>query len=424
MRESVGVASAQSALVREQGERGRQIVCLMVAPPGDDTDAQRDAQRDAKDAGALAADWLAACRHLTPAVERLAPERALLDLGPCSPDDAQAAVEALRQRLARLGMRVRAGIAPGLILAQLAALMATPERPLLTLTPGAVPAFLRRVPVTALPRLAAPGPDGVTPEIVERLERYGLRTLGDLARLSEPALRRQFGAVGGFLAAVAAGRDVRPLQPTPAPVEWRTRLRLGSGVAPERILAALVPFSEWVAARLRREGRQTRRLRVRLRWECGCARSAQLSLRQHTRDAALLAQELRRLVAPLLLAHGAGATAGAAHTQALDGFWIALGDLAPVVPCQATFWRTHEQRLTAARQVADTLARRHGRPLVLHAEPAQPAAVFDEERRQLVALSAAASTHPPMQTPRPGAAQLGPAPAGPWQTVPQRLHWW
>lgn len=423
MRESALAFSSQLAPDPQHAETRHQIACLIIAPRHDDIAARRDAQ----DGDLIEDGWLAACRDLTPAVEQLAPRRALLDLGACSAEEARAAMEALMWRLARMDKRVRAGIAPGLTLAQLAALMATPAQPLLVLTPDALPTFLRRVPATILLRLAAAGPDGVTPEIVERLEHYGLRTLGDLARLSEPALRRQFGAAGGFLATVAAGRDERPLQPTPPPVEWRARLRLGSTIAPERALAALEPFSAWMAARLRREGRQTRRLRVRLRWECGCAQSAHLSLRQHTRDAALLAQELRRLVAPLLVAHtahGPRATDDGAHTPPLDGLWIAFGDFAPVVPCQATFWRTQEQRLTAVRLVADTLARRHGRMLLLHTESAQSAAVFDEDRHQLATLPATAQMRPSRQQRRRDTAQLSVVSAGPWQTVPQRLHWW
>jgi hypothetical protein len=427
MPESVLSVASRFSMDHQHGDGGRQFACLILGPHHDGLDG-RDAQRDAQDVAILEDAWLAACRDLTPAVERLSPRRALLDLGVCSLDDARAALEALMWRVARTGQRVRAGIAPGLTLAELAALMAPPDQPLLALTPDALQIFLRRVPVTALLHLAAAGPDrvppSITPEIVERLERYGLRRLGDLARLSEPALRRQFGAAGGFLAAVAAGRDERPLQPTPPPVEWRARLRLGSAAAPERVLAALEPFGAWMAARLRREGRQTRRLRVRLRWECGCAQHAHLSLREHTHDAALLTQELCRLVAALLVAHGLLATGDGAHTQALDGLWIALGDFAPVFPSQASFWRTREQQLAAARLVADTLARRHGRPLLLHTEPAQPAAVYHEERLQLAALPAAERTRAPRQARRRDATRLSVVPDGPWQTVPQRLHWW
>ena len=393
-----------------------QMACLLLAARPD-VCGREDGELDDR--------LLSACRRFTPQVERVSSQRVLLDLGTCSEREARAAMETLMRRVADVGFQARAGIAPSLTLAQLAALTAGQERPLVLIAPDTVQTFLRGVPVSALLRLYPS--DRVTSEIVERLERYGLRTLGHLARLDEPALRRQFGAVGRFLAAVAAGRDEQPLHPTPLPPEYRARLRLGSAAAPDRVLAALELFTEWIAAQLRCQGRQTRRLRVRVRWECGCAHGARLSLRQHTNDSALLARELRRLLMPLLRAHREHAHSTGSHAQTLDGLWLALGDFAPVVPCQATFWRTRDQRLAAMQLVADALTQRHGRPLLLHWEPVEAAAIFTEERHRLSAFTASESARADPSGHHWVASQSGAvpaAPADPWQAVPQRLHWW
>jgi hypothetical protein len=262
----------------------------------------------------------------------------------------------------------------------------------------------------------------VTPEIVARLETYGLRTVGHLARVGEPALRRQFGPVGGVLAAAATGRDVRPLQPTPPPDVTSARLRMGSGAPPDRVLAALAPFARQVAARLRQQGRRAGTLRLGLRWECGCTQGARLSLRQPTDDPMVLAQEVLRLLLPLLRTHAVCAEGEAAHSQTLDGLVLALGDFVPVLPAQATFWRTRAQRLAAAGSTAEALARRHGRPLLLQLEAARPDAIFEEERYLARVLSAAGSA----RATRRGrvAARSSAALADPWSAVPQRLHWW
>ena len=167
---------------------GPQVACLLLVQGGD-PDLQRD--------DGLELDWLATCRSLTPIVERVSPRCALLDLGACSERAAQTALEDLLRSLARIGFVARAGIAPGITLAHLAAQAATSRQPAVLVTRENAQGFLRGVPVSALLSLA--GPEWVTTDVVARLERYGLRTLGQLARLGELTLRRQFGAVGGTL---------------------------------------------------------------------------------------------------------------------------------------------------------------------------------------------------------------------------------
>ncbi|MGH2484498.1 MAG: hypothetical protein ACRDHE_00665, partial [Ktedonobacterales bacterium] len=186
--------------------------------------------------GSDAAAWLSACYALTPRVERVSATAALLDLGRCTPAEALAAVRGLLERLRAHGRHAVAGIGPSMTIAQLAlfgspfqsgrgttmALRSLPapspvrkgagglgsacspspraEKGLggevILIATAEAPAFLRGVPVNALAALH--GHERVTLEVVERLQRYGLRTLGHLARLGEPALRRQFGKAGAF----------------------------------------------------------------------------------------------------------------------------------------------------------------------------------------------------------------------------------
>jgi hypothetical protein len=152
-------------------------------------------------------------------------------------------------------------------------------------------------------------------------------------------------------------------------------------------------------------------------------RCATVGLRQPTHTAADLARELRRLLVPLIQAHSAPDDQQS-HADVAEGLWVVLGDLVPSVPDQAAFWRLREQRLATAQGIAETLTRRHGRPLLVRLDRIQPAAIFDEEGYRLIAASAAASAQIAQGRRSPLTGHPRMLPADPWQSVPQRLHWW
>ena len=296
--------------------------------------------------------WLTACYRITPRLERVSATRALLDLGNCTDGETETVAALLLQRLTALGdgqSRVRIGIGTNALCAQLALIVPrgsvagnaqvttqcrepagepTPkglrpqsppvragtgeageiEEPAIrVLAAEAAPEVVRALPVRWLPALHPAST--VTLEAVARLEGYGLRKMGQVARLGEAALRRQFGdRLGATLAAVAAGHDPRPLVPTPQPATLRCRLAFTAaahGASPERVLAALVPAAERIARRLVAEGRQTARLRLVLTWQEGGVSAGQVRLRTPTADPRQLAQRLSDLCGTLLLA-GAG----------------------------------------------------------------------------------------------------------------------
>lgn len=174
-------------------------------------------------------------------------------------------------------LRPRAGIGPGKFVARVAAAGAAPGR--VRIAPeGEVAAFLAPSPVALLP---------LPPETLRRLERLGIRTLGDLAALSPAAAQARLGAEGGRARDLAAGIDsdpVRPLPPPdvvsvaldlPAPATTRELLGLavarlatrafarpdlaGRHVRQARLLAALEGGGSWeVLATLREPGGQER----------------------------------------------------------------------------------------------------------------------------------------------------------------------
>lgn len=364
--------------------------------------------------------WQRACGHLTRRVEYLSPTCALLDLGTCTAAEALGAVQSLLAHLAVCDMPARAGIAPSGCLAKLALLRAPASVAVRLVSPDEAPALLHTTPVALLPRLRVAGVAGeISPAVVERLQSYGLRTLGQVGRLGELALRRQFGArIGAVLAALATGHDPRPLSPTPPPASLRVRLRVPAGaLESEQVPAVLAHFAGQVARHLRELGRHARTLQLVICWETGARQQAAHTFQQPTSDPVLLLDALRRLLVPRLAPH-----------DAITSLHLTLLDFAPVTPEQATFWRTHAQRRAALEAVAGTLTRRHGKPLLLAPRLTEPDAVFPEERYALThGLSDLALADTEAAPARADSHQPVPCSDGPWDVwhdVPRRLHWW
>ena len=150
---------------------------------------------------------------------------------------------ALESRLRDVGLRsVRAGIGPTRTIAYLAArhdggghiVHSSQQR-----------AFLDPLPLDLL---------DPADELWERLGRWGVRTLGDLARIKRPALGTRLGESGVALARRARGQDLAPFRPT-AP-----RLRFEEATEPGYPIADLEALAFTLRGVL---DRLTQRLRVR-----------------------------------------------------------------------------------------------------------------------------------------------------------------
>src|SRR5438093_371080 len=106
---------------------------------------------------------------------------------------------ALVARAARIGLTARAAVGGSMTVARLAALHATQVVPA-----GTELGFLAPLPLACL---APP------PEIAATLERWGIRRLGDLARLPIAEVATRLGPAGAALVRTARGGDDRPLTP-------------------------------------------------------------------------------------------------------------------------------------------------------------------------------------------------------------------
>ncbi|MDQ4024180.1 MAG: DNA polymerase IV [Actinomycetota bacterium] len=143
----------------------------------------------------------------TPLVEPLSLDEAFLDVSGSmrlfgTPVDI---AHAIKLQVADIGLACTVGVAPNKFLAKLASTQAKPDG-LLVIPAEGVQDFLRPLPVGAL--------WGVGAQTEDALRRLGLKTVGDVARISKRTLERALGgALGGHLHALANGADDRPVVP-------------------------------------------------------------------------------------------------------------------------------------------------------------------------------------------------------------------
>lgn len=209
---------------------------------------------------------------VTPFVEPLALDEAFLDVSGALRllgEGVEIARAVRRDVLARTGLTCSVGVAPNKFLAKLASEAAKPTatpagvRPgpgVVEVKPGEELAFLHPLPVKAL--------WGVGPATLERLTRLGVRTVRDLAELSDAVVVGAVGkAHGQHLVRLARGLDDRPVEVDRAAKSigheetFRTDLHTHEELGRE-----LVRLADAVAARLRAHGTGARTLSLKVRF--------------------------------------------------------------------------------------------------------------------------------------------------------------
>jgi DNA polymerase IV len=198
----------------------------------------------------------------TPLVEGMSIDEAFLDvrgLQRLAGSPPEIAARLRRNVLDRVGLPITVGVARTKFLAKVASGVAKPDG-LLVVPPDEELAFLHPLPVERL--------WGVGRVTAEKLHHRGIRTVGQVARLGEPALVAMLGrASGRQLHALAHNRDPRRVRP------GRRRGSIGSqralGRRPrshEDIDATVVALVDRVARRLRKGRRACRTVVLRLRF--------------------------------------------------------------------------------------------------------------------------------------------------------------
>lgn len=178
----------------------------------------------------------------------------------------------------------RAGMAPGKFGAWVAAASARNGSPVVV-PEERLRDFFARCPVGALP---------VDPLVIGRLERLGIRTLGELRRFPEPSLVAQFGEDGKNALAWATARRIDPVRPQHRPRPIRVSLEFPNPVGMVGTLhGALDRLAERALARPARRGRSVTGVRMGAHLEGGGSWFVETVLREPTSDRERIAAPLR-----------------------------------------------------------------------------------------------------------------------------------
>ena len=227
-------------------------------------------------------------RDLVPVVEPISIDEAFLDVS----DDPRAGVAVagdLRRAIRdRFSLPTSWGVAANKLVAKIATEVGKPGG-LIVVPPGEEARFLAPLPVEML--------WGIGPKARERLEGFGLRTVGELAKKDEAWLDSQFGRSGIDLAARARGEDTRPVVESREARSMSSETTFAQDVSDGAVLQrTLQEQSESVGARLREAGLAGTTVRLKLRWPDFTTITRQVSLEQPTDQDG----EIYRAVAGLL----------------------------------------------------------------------------------------------------------------------------
>jgi DNA polymerase-4 len=199
----------------------------------------------------------------TPLVEGLSIDEAFLDvrgMRRLRGSPAEIAARLRRDVRERVGLPITVGVARTRFLAKVASGVAKPNG-LLVVQPDRELAFLHPLPVERL--------WGVGAVSARRLHQVGIRTVGDVAALTEGTLVSLLGqASGRHIHALALDRDPRRVQPRRRRRSIGAQRALGrSRKSADEIDAALLGLVDRVTRRMRAAGRVGRTVVLRLRFD-------------------------------------------------------------------------------------------------------------------------------------------------------------
>jgi DNA polymerase-4 len=210
--------------------------------------------------GEVSREVMAIFRAVTPEVEPLSLDEAFLDVSGAKRrlGSPRAIAELIRRQVReQQSITCSVGVASVKFVAKIASAYCKPDGLLVVPAQGLLD-FLHPLPVGAL--------WGVGDRAEEVLTRLGLRTVGDIAHVPEATLRRELGAPGAHLHALAWGRDERPVTPRREEKSVGAEETFPTDVDdPEVIKKELLRLSGRTAQALRAAGCVARTVTVKLR---------------------------------------------------------------------------------------------------------------------------------------------------------------
>ena len=175
--------------------------------------------------------------------------------------DGEKIAEEIRRRVkAELGLTVSIGVSYNKVFAKLGSDYKKPD---------AVTVFGRESMREVIWKLPCEDMLFVGPNTAKKLHAYGIHTIGDIARLQLPVLRRLMGRMGETLWTYANGLDDSPVQSYDAkadPKSISSSTTLPRDITTERdVRATLFGLAETVAENLRRQGLRAGEVQITLR---------------------------------------------------------------------------------------------------------------------------------------------------------------
>ena len=227
----------------------------------------------------------------SPVIEPIALDEAYLDLtgeeallGP----PGTVAVRLRDEVKARCGLDLSIGVASCKLVAKVASELRKP-RGLVVVPAGGEASFLALLPLAKLP--------GCGPASVLRLERIGVRTVGDLAALPDPLLGELFGQYGRLLGAHARGIDPSPVLPPGDPKSISREVTFDRDLRDAaKVRATALGLLQDVAHSLRAHGLSARTVVLKIRYQPFDTLSRQATLPYPTDRDDQLATALRHLL--------------------------------------------------------------------------------------------------------------------------------
>ena len=311
-------------------------------------------------AARLRAALSAALYDLAPQVEVRPDGCCLLDL-----EGVPARGEAIREARRRLrlaaGCEPRLGLAPGPFSARLAAARARPGR---ILQVPAAREFLAPLPTFEL---------GLEPELRERLDLLGLRTLGQVAALGPRQLESQLGKPGRRAVLLARGEEPDSIDAWRPPAFSGAHRQFEPPVEDrEALLFVARTLAGDLAAELGLRRAGAKKVRLRLVTEAGPEQ--QESLVRH----ALSSQaELFGLLSSWLRSWQPAAP--------VTELWVELPELEPAGRRQLRLWTGGDGNHEEVEAALERLQERHGEQVALKVRPGLPNSSVPEQRYLLIA---------------------------------------
>jgi DNA polymerase-4 len=260
----------------------------------------------------------ATVREIVPTVEQAGIDEGYLDLGEVAPafDDARALAEAVQAVVrARTRLTCSLGVATSKVVAKVASDRRKPAG-LTAVRPGREAAFLAPFPIRLLP--------GVGPRAEERLVALGIKTIGDIAALTDDDLRLALrGKVGRELRDRARGIDPRALAMSVERISISQEETFERDIGdPKRLHDELRRMSAKLAEYLRGRSQVARTVTTKVRYPDFSIRTRSTSLQVGTDDGerigelacSLLDRALRDRPGPLRLV-GVGVSGLEEHVQ-------------------------------------------------------------------------------------------------------------